>query len=143
MFTLLIVSVSDSIPLDFFEFKQALRIAMHEFTHALGFSSGLFGSYKDPSGNPWPASAFPTGGVATPRVLAWARNHFDCPNLSAMPLENDGGAGTAGSHWEQVAVYDEYMVGIATQFFSISNLTLSLLAGMLLLIMHLVITQYC
>ena len=109
---------------------------MHEFTHALGFSTGLFSSYRDSTGGFYPTSAFPSTnsvftGVATPRVLSWARNYFACSSLPAMPLENDGGAGTAGSHWEQTAVYDEYMVGIATQFFAITNLTLSLLAGML------------
>lgn len=122
---------------DFFKFKQALRVGMHEFTHALGFSSGLFEQYlMDPATDTkWPATAFPKDsqglniGVATTRVLNWARNYFKCPTLGFMPLENDGGTGTAGSHWEQAAVYDEYMVGIATQFFPISNFTLNLLAG--------------
>lgn len=48
-------------------------------------------------------------GIATPLVLAAARKHFNCPTLAAMPVENDGGAGSVGSHWETQVVLDEMM----------------------------------
>ena len=33
-----------------------------------------------------------------------------------MKLENDGGSGTAGSHWERSVIYNEYMVGIVPRY---------------------------
>ena len=29
------------------------------------------------------------------------RAHFNCPTLGGVELENQGGSGTAGSHWEK------------------------------------------
>ena len=30
-----------------------------------------------------------------------ARIHFDCPSIIGVEIENQGGGGTASSHWEQ------------------------------------------
>ena len=49
----------------------------------------------------------------TPRALRVARNHFDCPKLEGAPLEDGGGAGTGGAHWEMRLFRDEYMTGAA------------------------------
>jgi hypothetical protein len=34
------------------------------------------------------------------RVVREAREMLGCPSLSSVPLEADGGTGTASSHWE-------------------------------------------
>ena len=34
-------------------------------------------------------------------------------------MENEGGGGSAGSHWERTVIYNEYMVGIIPKFDSI------------------------
>lgn len=39
--------------------------------------------------------------VVTPRVTSAVREHFQCNTLAGAELEDDGGDGTAGSHWEQ------------------------------------------
>ena len=39
------------------------------------------------------------------------RKHFNCDSLIGAPLENDGGSGTGGSHWEKDIFYNEYMSG--------------------------------
>ena len=39
--------------------------------------------------------------VITPNVVAAARAQFGCGQLRGAELEDDGGQGTAGSHWEQ------------------------------------------
>ena len=39
-----------------------------------------------------------------PSILApqeVAQNHFNCPDLEGMEVENQGGSGTAISHWEK------------------------------------------
>ena len=43
-----------------------------------------------------------------------------------MPLEDYGGSGTAGSHWDRSVVYNEYMTGWSTRDSIFSNLTLAL-----------------
>lgn len=47
----------------------------------------------------------PNGGgtvsrIVTPRVQAYVRSHFGCSSLSGAQLEDQGGEGSAGSHWE-------------------------------------------
>lgn len=37
----------------------------------------------------------------TPRVISAVREHLQCTSLTGAELEDDGGGGTAGSHWEQ------------------------------------------
>ena len=44
-----------------------------------------------------------------------------------VELENDGGSGSAGSHWERVALYDEYMTAQLMPEMKVSKFTLSLL----------------
>lgn len=34
-------------------------------------------------------------------LQAEARSHFDCPTLLGVELEDQGGTGTAGQHWEK------------------------------------------
>lgn len=39
--------------------------------------------------------------VTTPNVVTSINQHFNCSRLYGAELEDDGGRGTAGSHWEQ------------------------------------------
>jgi hypothetical protein len=39
--------------------------------------------------------------VITPRVVSTVRKHLQCSSLVGAELEDDGGDGSAGSHWEQ------------------------------------------
>ncbi|ETN75894.1 hypothetical protein NECAME_12068 [Necator americanus] len=39
--------------------------------------------------------------VVTPKVREEARKYFNCPDLEGAELEDQGGAGTAGVHWEK------------------------------------------
>ena len=45
----------------------------------------------------------------SPQALRVAREHFSCPTLEGIPLENEGGASSASSHWEARALYLEIM----------------------------------
>lgn len=65
--------------------------------------------------------------INSPRVVAWARNHFGCSTIQGVELENQGGSGTAGSHWEKRVVFNEYMSGTASRNPVFSELTLALL----------------
>ena len=111
---------------------QLVSTMSHELTHALGFSPVVWdpsGTGTGPSlfisaetGMPLPVSqvlavlpADPNRGpgtrppvtmVVTPTVVAEVRSHFGCPTLPGAALEDQGGPGSAGSHWE----YDLFQV---------------------------------
>ena len=97
-------------------------------------------------------STHPRRLLATPRVLATARRHFNCTVtgsasadacaavddcLVGLPLEDCRGSGdctvgegTAGSHWEKRVMHGDVMVGVAggAKRTSISDLTLAVFA---------------
>jgi leishmanolysin len=100
--------------------------AVHEIAHALGFASPFFGSrgYVDTSGN-----RVATGGttsivssalgktvkyITSPRVVRESQAYFGCTTLVGAEIEDQGGAGTAGSHFEKRIFMEDSMSGIST-----------------------------
>ncbi|VDM52059.1 unnamed protein product [Angiostrongylus costaricensis] len=65
--------------------------------------------------------------VVTPRVVDEARRHFACGSLEGAELENQGGDGTALTHWEKRVFENEAMTGTHTQNPVYSRVTLALL----------------
>jgi len=51
------------------------------------------------------------GFVTTPSVVAATQAQFGCEGATGAPLEDDGGEGTSGSHWEAAAFQGELMMG--------------------------------
>lgn len=39
--------------------------------------------------------------IKTPNVLQSVKEHFNCSRMLGAELEDDGGRGSRGSHWEQ------------------------------------------
>lgn len=68
--------------------------------------------------------------VKTPAVLAAVQQHFGCNNVTGGELENYGGSGTSGSHWEKRAFFNEYMTGTSSKHPVYSNITLALFHDM-------------
>lgn len=104
----------DSAPLNEYLYFSTFA---HEFTHILGFADNLFPKYVRP-GTTTPRTDV-TGKVtigtetfntiAMPEVVSFARTYFGCPSIPGVPLENNGGDGSAGSHWEKLFLPQEYM----------------------------------
>uniref|UniRef100_A0A0M3JY20 Leishmanolysin-like peptidase n=1 Tax=Anisakis simplex TaxID=6269 RepID=A0A0M3JY20_ANISI len=65
--------------------------------------------------------------MVTPRVMQEVRRHFNCDHLEGAELENQGGDGTAFTHWEKRLFENEAMTGTHTQNPVYSRLTLALL----------------
>merc|ERR1712166_1114447 len=51
--------------------------------------------------------------IVTPKVLETVREQFACQDLNGAELENQGGSGTAGSHWEKRIFNNDFMSGLS------------------------------
>jgi hypothetical protein len=58
-------------------------------------------------------------------VKKLAREHFNCPILEGVPLEEGGGAGSTGSHWERTTLNNEYMTSSEMYLVVFSKFTLA------------------
>ncbi|KRX04456.1 Insulin-like growth factor binding protein, N-terminal [Pseudocohnilembus persalinus] len=102
-------------------FEDQLETTIHELTHILGFSGGMMDQFTNPAtGNTYAADGIDpyvtqtirgisTNVLTTPNVVQTAKDHYGCPSLTGMPLENNGGSGSLGSHWEKSILLDENM----------------------------------
>ena len=106
----------------FFTESVKMGTALHELIHILGFASDMYTNFIDPStGQRYTASNQFTetrtfNGVTKtiaklrfPTALTAARQYFNCSTLNGVELEETGGAGTAGSHWDQRILLDDVM----------------------------------
>jgi hypothetical protein len=84
-------------------------VVSHEIIHALGFTDAMFNLTRRADGSPRSSSELLSsavvGGravtrVVSPSVAAAAAAHFGCDGLPGAQLEDEGGGGSAGSHWE-------------------------------------------
>jgi leishmanolysin len=48
-------------------------------------------------------------GLKTPKLLAFAKDYYQCDSIKALPLENDGDSGSAGAHFERAVFFNEVM----------------------------------
>jgi len=119
--------------------------ARHELLHLLGFSPSAYSRYIDESGNTlgltsvvgsesrtFNGQTVNVNKIITPRVTAHARSYFGCDNVDGVELEESGGSGSAGAHWEARILNNELMT--ASNSFTaftdegiLSNFTLALL----------------
>ena len=66
--------------------------------------------------------------MVTPRVVHAVREHFACATLEGAELEDQGGDGTAFTHWEKRIFQNEAMTGtVHTAQPAYSMITLALL----------------
>ncbi|XP_012548294.1 leishmanolysin-like peptidase isoform X1 [Bombyx mori] len=65
--------------------------------------------------------------MVTPRVVKEVREHFNCSELEGAELEDQGGDGTAMTHWEKRVFENEAMTGTHTQNSVFSRITLAMM----------------
>ena len=93
---------------------------VHEFYHILTFNKDLFGSFIDGAGNAIGSTNIigTDGSRSTYKfagdVLTFAKSHLGDNSLTAVTLENGGGAGSANSHWEYDYWPNDFMSPIDT-----------------------------
>ena len=103
-------------------------ILVHEFTHILGFSKHFFETYYHNIEQKPDKFGINRLYLNSPILLEKAKKYFNCETLEGVELENQGGEGTAGSHWEARILLGEYMNGYSyTEEQVISEFTLAVL----------------
>ncbi|ORC86549.1 putative surface protease GP63, partial [Trypanosoma theileri] len=90
-----------------------VRVVTHEIAHALGFSIDTLMVHTSLVAMPGLRGKNSALVEASPRTLEKTRAHFNCSTAPGMELEDEGGSGTALSHWERRNAKDELMSGIA------------------------------
>ncbi len=99
-------------------------VLFHEITHILIFHPSLLNSFnaltKEKVGEEERYY------IKSPKVIERARIHFGCNSLDKLPLEDQGGQGSAGSHWEGRYMLGDYMVSTNYHENVISDITLAL-----------------
>lgn len=110
-------------------------LAFHEMTHIFVFNDILFEYFRDSSGNRIPlnkimdssiVNGLPRRRIITPKVIDAAKKHYNCDSIDGVELENQGGQGTSGSHWEARIMLTDYMIGQSYDDVTISEITLAL-----------------
>lgn len=112
-------------------FGPMLDTAVHEVFHALAMNRRLMEYFTKPDGSPHDQVLIEKNGhtmVATPAVKRELQRLLDCDDIEGARLENEGGSGTAGNHWERRMFVGEMMVGnsIASIRDALTPLTLAL-----------------
>jgi hypothetical protein len=119
--------------------KNALEyytlLVLHEINHILCFSSSLFEYFVDSNFKTLSldkvmknatVNDMPKQMVVTPKVVSTAQKHFGCSSLQGVELEDQGGSGTAGSHWESRVMLGDFMIGESYPENVISEISLAL-----------------
>ena len=100
------------------------NLILHELTHVLIFNPELMSAIGMTTTKIF--EGYFVTFINSPKVLTAARKHFNCITINGVPLENQGGTGSVGSHWEARYMLGDYM--ISTDYFEnvISDITLAL-----------------
>ena len=117
------VDYSKKNSLEYFE-----TLMLHEFTHILGFSRFYFINYFHNYLTKTDKYGIERVYINSTRVVNAGKKYFNCDSLEGVELENFGGSGLAGSHWEGRILLGEYMnSNVYGLDRAISELTLALL----------------
>ena len=119
------------------KFFDQFATVMHEIYHVIGFANSLFKYYMDPDTmrrkkveDTFIENRYGGGFkyyIVSPKVLDHARKHFGCSSIKGVPFEDNGGQGSAQTHWEKVAIGNDIMVANTVASPVVSMFTLKLL----------------
>ena len=106
-------------------FKYNMKtLLLHEFSHVLAFHQNFFKNLNMTSTRNINGQQYYF--INSPKVIEKARIHFGCDSIKGVQLENDGGDGTAGSHWDSRFMLGDYMMASDYQDVVLSDISLAL-----------------
>jgi hypothetical protein len=109
-------------------FEGDLMSTLHEITHALGFSADLFPSFlTKPTIKTKTVNGNTVSYLNVEPLTTRLRTYFNCPTLAGAYMEQQGGSGSAGSHFERRIFNNEYMTASEINDARITQFTLALL----------------
>ena len=120
---------------DYSEIEEYKTTLTHEILHALVFSSTSFDRfprgkenvYKMVSNTLPDGTQVQTAKIILPSVVAFAKKYYGCESIDGIMLENEGGQGSAGGHWEQKYLGNEMMTAVSAIVGPLSGFTLALI----------------
>ena len=124
------LKVDDEIAVDYM-----VWLALHELSHVLVFNEMLFKDFINDDLTDKDYNSIITKirtpervimGIKSENVMKYSTKHFGCNNITGIPLEYNGGAGTAGGHWSKKYMNTDYMIGDSYGENLITNITLGL-----------------
>ena len=111
-------------------------LTIHEMIHAFGFTGANFPNFIDALGKPLGnvVKNVAVNGVVksfldVEPLTTNLRNFYGCSTLPGAPLEDDGGAGTAGSHFERRSFLYEVMTSGVITGYRVSSFSFNVLEG--------------
>ena len=114
------------------EVGKEIQVMRHEVAHILAIAGSLFTKYRQTDGTLYTtpvvdstARGNPVKQLTTPKVVAKAKAAFGCTTLAGLEIENEGGSGTAGSHWEKRIMMNDFMTGSLMTDAIYSDITLA------------------
>ena len=109
-------------------FDNEFSTILHEIYHVVGMATSRWDRVYDRSKNlirprsevlkTTTGAKFPTE-VILPLTVAWAKTYFNCPTITGVPLENGGGSGTSGAHWDKFIMGNDMMN--PSDYFNVHN----------------------
>ncbi|KEG14470.1 surface protease GP63 [Trypanosoma grayi] len=103
---------------------RVVRIAAHEMAHALGFESEVFLARGMLTFELEIRGKKNISALTSKRAVEMARKHYNCDTAIGIELEDEGGDGTALSHFERRNAKDELMAGVnGIGFYSVLTLS--------------------
>ena len=96
-------------------------LLLHELSHVLGFSPIIFENLDFIYTETKNGKIY----LNSPKVIQKAKMHFNCENIKGVELENQGGDGSAGSHWEARYMLGDLMISTDYPEVTISDITLA------------------
>ena len=103
-------------------------ILLHEMTHVLGFTQYFFTTFYHNFFQRTDNYGIKRTYINSTKVVEVARKYFNCNTIEGVELEEYGGSGTVGSHWESRILLGDYMNGVVyNEEEVISEFTLALL----------------
>ena len=101
---------------------------LHEFIHILGFSNHFFQNNYHNIIEKEDIYGKQRAYINSPKVLEVAKKYYNCDSIEGIELEESGGSGTVGSHWEERILLGDIMNGVVyPEEQVISEFTLALL----------------
>ena len=110
-------------------------VILHEILHILAFDVALYDKFPIGASRTYVKEPVTTSSgtfdsvylITLPGLLEYARKQFNCPTLRGVYMENEGGQGSAGSHFERRWVGNEIMTSESTGKMIMSKFTLHFL----------------